>query len=677
MYRNVYNRLIKTAKKNYFERELIKNQSNLKQSWKLILLALNRKPKKSNQNISELLINDSLINDPAKIASHFNNFFSTAPSKIVNEIPNSSVDCGADADDGDGTRPVPIFRSSDITIGEEEIFEALSQLEPKNSQDSNDLSMYFLKKIANELVIPLKHIFNLSIKEGVIPDQMKIARVIPIFKGGDPLLADNYRPIALLSNFSKILEKIMHNRLMTFLETNNILSASQFGFRKNHSTVHPMIQFSNFISNALNNKEHVLAVFCDLRKAFDTVDHKILLKKMKKIGITGMELEWFRNYLTNRKQYVVINGICSSPNILKIGVPQGSILGPLLFLLYINDLPICSELFTLLFADDTTLLASSKNVTQLFDKVNKELLKIAQYFRINKLALHPLKTKYILFSNSNDALSTEKRLFIDNNIENSYFDKDLKFEISRVRGETEDPAIKFLGLLIDPKFSFKHHVSILRKKLSSALYFLRSSKNILSQKALTSAYYSLFHCHLIYAIQIWSVCSQESANSLFKLQKKAIRLLNNAPYNSHTESLFKKCNILPLPKLIEYFKLQFMHQFIQGFLPISLKNTWTTNEYRNRTREYNNEREFYPLRNSNDLYIPPARLKMTEKHPYHSFPKLWSEFQEHNIKIQREKPIFNLLLKRHFIDNLQTNYKCSRLLCPTCHLSTAGDSDSE
>jgi hypothetical protein len=189
---------------------------------------------------------------------------------------------------------------------------------------------------------------------------MKIAKVVPLFKTGDPKNMDNYRPISLLSSFSKILEKIVCRRLCTFLETNNILSPQQFGFRSGHSTIHPMVHFLNHVSKALNEKEHTIAVFCNLRKAFDSCDHKILLRKIEKIGIRGNTLKWFSNYLSNRQQFITLNGIFSKLKSVRIGVPQGSILGPILFLLYINDLPDCTLLKSLLFADDTTLLASGK-----------------------------------------------------------------------------------------------------------------------------------------------------------------------------------------------------------------------------------------------------------------------------------------------------------------------------
>ena len=204
---------------------------------------------------------------------------------------------------------------------------------------------------------------------------------------------DNYRPIALLSNFSKILEKVICTRLMTFLDVNNLLSDSQFGFRKKHSTTHPLVHFMNFVSNAFNKKHHVISIFCDLRKAFDTVNSKILFKKLFKLGIRNNELLWFKNYLSNRKQFVCVNNKISSLKDVLLGVPQGSILGPILFLLYINDLPNASLLYALLFADDTTLLASGPNLNELFQHVNNEFHKIVYFFRKKKTCFTSCKNQ--------------------------------------------------------------------------------------------------------------------------------------------------------------------------------------------------------------------------------------------------------------------------------------------
>jgi len=332
------------------------------------------------------------------------------------------------------------------------------------------------------------------------------------------------------------------------------------------------------------------------------------------------------------------------------------------FLLYINDLPQCTLLKILLFADDTTILASGSDLESLYNLVNEELYKIATYFRRNLLSLHPTKTRYILFTTSRLADNENRSIFLDYNNPGQN-NPDLIHTLSMVNGSAEDPAIKFLGVYIDPNLNFKYHVQKIRQKLSSALYFLRTAKNQLNSKALTALYYSLFHSHLIYGIQIWSSCNQESINTLYKMQKKAIRIIHDLPYNSHTESFFKKSRILPLPDLVAFFSLQFMQQFTQGLLPSSFDNVWTINAMRDPSGRR------YQLRNDDDLYIPPARLASTEKHPLHLFPRIWQSFEEYDIKIQRSKIIFNSKLKKFLLQKLRDHVVCTRLLCPVCHLA--------
>ena len=468
---------------------------------------------------------------------------------------------------------------------------------------------------------------------------------------------DNYRPISLLSSFSKILEKLVATRLTTFLNDNNILSKWQFGFRAYHSTFHPMIYYTDFLSKAFNEKKHSLSIFCDLRKAFDCCDHSILLQKLEKYGIREVELDWFKSYLSNRKQFVSINGKNSLLTNIKLGVPQGSILGPLLFLLYINDLPLASKLFTLLFADDTTLLASANSVAELCTIVNLEFKKVCDYFRTNKLCLHPDKTKLLFFSTSSRGEGLE--IFCNNN-NDLLLDPSLIKKLSCISNDDDVPAAKFLGVFFDQSLSFKYQISNIRKKLSKALFILRKSKNILPKKSLLLIYYAIFHCHLIYAIQIWSCCSTSLINDLFKLQKSAIRILCNTKYNSHTEPLFKREEILPLPDLVTFSKIQVILRFRQGFLPSSFDEVWTYNAVR-----IFGENEIL-LRNNQQLQHPPSRLALTDRLPTFSFAKNWELFPDEQIKITRSKNEFDNKLKKYFLNDLNANITCNRLFCAAC-----------
>jgi hypothetical protein len=543
--------------------------------------------------------------------------------------------------------------------------EAINQLKPKTSSDFNNLSMFFLKKIIPEIIEPLKHVISLSLSTGSVPNQMKIAKIIPVFKSGDRTNMDNYRPISLLSCFSKICEKVVANRLIVFLDVNNILSCNQFGFRKQHSTLHPMIQFTNFISTALNEKKHAIAIFCDLRKAFDTVDHTILIKKLQKIGIEGSALLWFKDYLQNRNQFVLLNGKSSSLRNIKIGVPQGSILGPLLFLIYINELPECSLLMSLLFADDATTYTSNDDIAQLVSFVNEEFQKITTFFRSHKMALHPAKTKFILFTNSKIVEESDIIILINNNNENENFPEKIS-RIERITLNSKIPAMKFLGVFFDPKLNFKFHIKQLSSKLARALYILRSVKNVLSPDALRIIYFSVFHCHIIYAIQLWSCSDTASLNVIFLKQKQALRIINGAKFNAHTEPLFKKSKILPLSDLIIFFKLQFMHQFIQGFLPTSFTNMWIKNSERRQAAEEEGRGNF-ELRNYDDFFIPYSRLSSLDKLPAISFPKIWNSFTDHEIKLTRNKLIFNSKLKNFFLTKLKLTFTCNRLTCQACN----------
>jgi hypothetical protein len=282
-------------------------------------------------------------------------------------------------------------------ISQAEFITLIENLESKSSVDINGISNKLLKFLRFELAVPLIHLFNLSLNTGKFPKELKMSRTVPIFKTGDPTSCDNYRPISLLSSISKILEKSVACRLVNHLKYNNLLNQNQFGFQKGFSTIHHLLKLSNHVTNELNKKNYTVGIFLDLKKAFDVAPHNILLKKLEKLGIRGVALRWFTSYLEGRTQRVDIEGELSEIEEITISILQGSILGPILFLCFINDLPNCTELLTLLFADDTASLVSGKELGPLIQKANSELQKIATWFRANKMAVNVSKTKYIIF----------------------------------------------------------------------------------------------------------------------------------------------------------------------------------------------------------------------------------------------------------------------------------------
>jgi hypothetical protein len=293
-------------------------------------------------------------------------------------------------------------------------------------------------------------IFRASIHQGVFPEKLKIAKIIPIFKEGDKSEISNYRPISVLSTFSKIIEQIMFNRVYKYFHDNNLLYTNQFGFKKDNSAEHAIIQFVRELSKSFKKSQYTIGVFIDL--AFDTVDHHILIHKLKYYGINNKTLKWFKSYLSNRKQFIPINNNHET-NFLNItcGVLQGSILGPLLFLIYINDLNKASKLTIIMYADDTNLFHTNFDLIELFKTVNKELRHVSNWFKCNKLTLNTNKTKWVLFH------SITKKRFLPSKLPQIFIDQN---EIKR------DFVTKFLGVYLDENITWNHHIDYISNKIS-------------------------------------------------------------------------------------------------------------------------------------------------------------------------------------------------------------------
>jgi hypothetical protein len=321
-----------------------------------------------------------------------------------------------------------------------------------------------------------------------------------------------------------------------------------------------------------------------------------------------------------------------------------------------------------LFADDTALLASGSNIEELNRFVNSEFQKVVYYFRKNRLSLHPEKTKFMIFSNSVNVKKDPPQIFANYNNLNGPEDANLVYPIENITVNSTVPAIRYLGVYFDPQLNFKYHIKIISNKISRMLYFYRQVKNILTEKAKRFLYFSSIHSHLIFAIHIWSCTPDSNLNPLILKQKMAIRILNDAPYNAHTEPLFKSCAILPLKSLSEYFKIQFMQKFTQGFLPPSFEEVWITNKIRRA------EQDQVELRNNDDIDIPFARLSSTQRQPLTGFPRLWSNFPDERIKFIRNVVEFNNELKLYYLNRLNSSPICNRLLCPHCHINCVNNS---
>ena len=367
-----------------------------------------------------------------------------------------------------------------------EIISIVSNFKNKLSCGYDDIPVNIMKASIHPIAEVISNVINSSLLTGIYPDQLKIAKICPIFKSGERDLFVNYRPISVLSSFSKIFEKVMFNRLINYIDSKKILINSPFGFRQKHSTFMAISDMYDKISAAIDRNEYAIGIFIDLSKAFDTLDHEILLKKLEHYGVRGVALQWFKSYLVNRKQYVFVNETSSLLRTITCGVPQGSILGPLLFILYINDIVCCSDILQfILFADDTNLFYSNSNVNKLVEVLNCELSKLTKWFQVNKLSLNVQKTNFIAFGHKKFAYNHNLNIILDG------------VSIERVK------FTKFLGAYIDEKLTWKNHINHVKIKISKGLGIMSRVRNFLPHNVMLMLYYTLIHPYLSYCNIIW------------------------------------------------------------------------------------------------------------------------------------------------------------------------------
>ena len=393
-FRNRVSNELKESKARYFHNYFSTNSQNMKKLWSGIKTIISHKSSTSF-SINKIKDKDgNVTSDPNKMSNIFNDFYVNVADSITKSIPmtpKSPLDYLSNRSGNSlFLTPVTLMEVNDL----------ISILNPSKSVGPNSIPIKLLKIIGSSVSQFLALLVNQSFQSGIFPDKLKIAKV-SLSKKGNPETPSNYRPISLLPIFSKIFEKLMYRRLYRFLEIHKVLYSLKFGFQENHSIDHALVSLTEAVRNTLDNKRLGCGIFIDLQKAFDTVNHRILLSKLEHYGVRGCALEWFRSYLSDRKQYVSVNGSNSDVLSITCGVPQGSVLGLLLFLIYVNDLPNASKKFTFyLFADDTNIYYECNDLPNLIKVFNKELRSVKKWHDANKLSLNIDKTNYIIFHSS-------------------------------------------------------------------------------------------------------------------------------------------------------------------------------------------------------------------------------------------------------------------------------------
>ena len=547
-YKHVRNKiveLIKISKQTFYKNYFSGNNNNLRRIWQGIRQIINVKSK-SNDNPTCIIEGKKVITDPSEISNSFNVYFSNVAETILKERKYEG--------DGDFSKFLPPSQPNSICmypVDGDEVCSIINKLNVNKAHGPVSIPSEILHLIKYEISKPISWIANICFSNGIHPDKLKLAKIIPIFKKGSKTIISNYRPISLLSNLNKIFEKLVFSRVYSFLDSNDSIYKLQYGFRPKYSTTHALINITEMIREALDHGKFACGIFVDFQKAFDTVNHKILIKKLAHYGIRGSLNDWFMSYLSNREQFVSILGNESKKHAMQHGVPQGSVLGPLLFLIYINDLHQSikhSHVFH--FADDTNLLNINKSLHDIQTQLNYDLRGLCLWLLANKISLNAAKTELIYF---------RKPL---QNIPNN-----LKIKIN---GKKLFPtsSIKYLGIYLDEFLDGSYHCNILLTKLQRANGMIAKARHFTDFSGILSIYHSLFSSHMLYGCQIWGQSDNKFFNKIKVLQNNALRLITfSDSFHDHVTPLYIKLTLLKLRDIVSLNNYLLIHDYFNEKLP--------------------------------------------------------------------------------------------------------------
>ena len=599
---------IENSKKSYFSRKIEETKGDIRKQWKFLNSIINKKTI-ANTATSKIEVDGEVFADPSTIPGKINEQFSTVGDNIQSGIVPNNID------------PISFLNNikhnstfSLRPVTEMEVKEVIMSLKNK-SCNINKLPNAMYKAAVNTISKPLSKLINLSLATSTFPSLYKHSFIIPLFKSGCRSNINNYRPISLLATTSKIIEKLINIQILEYFNSNSLFSKYQFGFRKFHNTQDANAMLLENIYKYLNEKSNVLVTFLDLKKAFDSVDQNLLLKKLKFYGFDHSSIKWMSSYLLNRTQSVTYNSITSSSLPVRYGVPQGSVLGPTLFNIFINDFQYAHSAISYQYADDTTIITQSKNFSELEVKTNSNLTSISEWLNANLLAPNTLKTVYMVITN--------KRRANMNILLNGQTIKEVK-------------SYKCLGLTIDNKLNFHEHCKNVSAKLARVNYIIYRNKFDLNFKSKITLYYSLANPHLLYNCALWANAPACYLNKVLVSQNKIIRNLwiDSCP----TSEKFSHLGILTIKELyvhqclIYYFQIKNMAcpELVRHLIPFTVS-----------AHNYNTRNSFNVRPNFN--------LAISQKALSFQAPTLWNQMPANLQELECSKRTFSKRVRKSIL----------------------------
>lgn len=606
-FKNKITRLINTAKNNYFTNRLKDTSSKI--LWDLLNEHVKRKP--TNRKTISLIRNNTIISDEKHICNEFNYYF----THCIDEMFPFNTFCSSNI-------ILPtfelIYTFSITPTTPQEISKHISNLNKKSATGYDNISSKFCDFIGQPLAILLSKLINKQIDLGNFPDCLKISRVTAIHKSGSTRATENYRPISILPTFSKIFEMVLYDRLENHCINNNIINKRQFGFCRGSNTLAAVSEFINYVKQSLDEKFFVSCIFVDFRKAFDSVEHNLMIKKLQNIGINGKDLQLFESFLKNRYQFVKINNEQSNLELVRFGVPQGSLTGPLLFNIYSNDVfQIKLNGHLIMYADDQVIINKAKTIDELFQKMNSDLTNINSWTLKNHLQINPAKTNYIIFEMKNKSLD-----------ECSYHH--LKLNNSIIQRTLNS---KYLGLVVDSKLSFNNHVNLIKNKLSQTCFLLKQLRHILPIKFKLQIFNAFHVSHIRYLLPIWSSTSQLNIQSVHIMTNRALRIIKNKPFLSPTAELYDTYT-LKISQLIIFELIFLIYKIKNGFI----KNNFELQQI--------NEIHNYDTRQASHFYINFSRTNISYQNFLYKGLNLFNNLPG-DIKMINSISKFKIELKKH------------------------------